>query len=488
MSILTSFTSLFKKQSKKTLLLPESLLLKKLYAVVQVIPHFHLFENIILYHHAKKIFLPLIILDEKRGIFLFEHKDWSYDDLKNSKIEKAKNVDSNNSNLAFDQAHHFIERKCNEIKHKSILPISNFLLMENINQDQYNHLETSIQALLPSKKIMFNDTDEQKILSKLENLSFSENKLPNINEILTTLFVQYAILDNKGTVHFASKEQRNFIDKALDDYTILESLPNTGKTSTILLKAIIENLKNPNYNIIIIKPTKYSCDILKKRLIDTIEYALIEIDISKINIITPRIFVKKYSKFEGLIICDDYLSYTEEFISQLEERREKNKIIIVKNSQNMQNNDLVKTYKSRSVLYEESNPHAKAIQIVSSLLKTVHVTDIAILAENPSKLKLKDDLEDFIGEDISFHDGEKCFIDQDINSLLLSSYKEMYALEKKYIILVDIDLVNVNELHYAYNLSQECVYVLYQNESDNLNLLRNNFESNKNKQRMARAT
>ena len=80
------FQSLFQHYNNKTLELPESLLVKKLKQVATQ-NNLPIFENITIYHHNQSFFIPLIIADETRGIFLFEYKDWSYDDLKNAKIE-----------------------------------------------------------------------------------------------------------------------------------------------------------------------------------------------------------------------------------------------------------------------------------------------------------------------------------------------------------------------------------------------------------------
>ena len=71
---LSSFTSFFKKNKHKNLGLPESLLLKKLKLLAQE-NNFVIFENITIYHHTKNFFIPLLILEKQRGIFLFEYKD-----------------------------------------------------------------------------------------------------------------------------------------------------------------------------------------------------------------------------------------------------------------------------------------------------------------------------------------------------------------------------------------------------------------------------
>ena len=82
-------TSLFKKKSK-SLTIPDSILIKKLKSITEF-SELTLYKDITIYHHTKSYLIPLMLLDTRRGIYLFERKEWSYDDLKNSKIEKAEN-------------------------------------------------------------------------------------------------------------------------------------------------------------------------------------------------------------------------------------------------------------------------------------------------------------------------------------------------------------------------------------------------------------
>ena len=96
-----SFLSLFKKKSK-TLKLPDSLLVKKLKQVCKN-NNLSIYENITIYHHKQSYFIPLLIVDTKRGIYLFEYKEWSYNDLKDATISKATNQDASEESLSFEK-------------------------------------------------------------------------------------------------------------------------------------------------------------------------------------------------------------------------------------------------------------------------------------------------------------------------------------------------------------------------------------------------
>ena len=205
-----SFSSLFKKK-QKTLTLPDSLLIKKLKEVAKN-NDLSIYENITIYHHKKSFFIPLLILDSTRGIYLFEHKEWSYDDLKNATVSKATNQNSSNKSLAFEKTHEFIKQKFNELTHDDGVDIYNYLLMENLNSDEYEHLDDSFKELLPHQKIMFSDSLEEEILQKLNETPISINPMPNEANIMGNLLVQYLILSKDKEIYLATHEQRKFIE------------------------------------------------------------------------------------------------------------------------------------------------------------------------------------------------------------------------------------------------------------------------------------
>ena len=478
---LSSLTSLFKKNSAKSLALPESLLVKKLKTLAKE-NNFLIFENITIYHHSKNFFIPLLILEKSRGIFLFEYKGWSYDDLKNAKAQKASNQDSSINTLAFEKSHEFIKRKFNELLHNDGVPISNYLLMENLNLDQYKHLDSSFHTLLPEEKIMFSDSSKEAILKKIMQTSQTSTTTYDVSKVMSTLLIQYAIIDNEKEIHLASEEQMKFINAQLVSYEVLHGLSGSGKTSSILLKAILEKLKNPRLKIAIIKPTNLACDILKKRLLDTIEHAIIEIDLTSIEIITPSFYSNRSVKYD-LTICDDSFAYSDSFVDDLKVVGGNNHVIMVKNL-NKTSTELTftKNFKNRykDTFFHQANPYAKCLQIISTLLLTAKAKNILVVGSDLDKIKLHDDLEYYIEDKVTILNAKESLVDQDLDNLLLASYDDIYDIDADYVILMDIANAEIKKLQYAFNLCRKSVYILYDQESENLQFIRNNFESQKN--------
>ena len=476
---LSSFTSLLKKNDHKSLELPESLLVKKLKSLANK-HNLLIFKNITIYHHSKNFFIPLLMLEHKRGIFLFEYKGWAYDDLKNAKAQKATNQDSTQNTLAFEKSHEFIKRKFNEVIHNDGVPISNYLLMENLNLDQYKHLDTSFHELLPENKIMFNDTSEDFIYKKMMQDDTQVETTYDISNVMSTLLIQYAIIDTPDKIHLASKEQMKFIDSQLQPFEILKGSSGSGKTSSILLKAILEKLKNQKLSIAIIKPTNLACDILKKKLLDTVEHAIIELDPTSIEIITPILY-KSTSKTYDLTICDDSWACPQKFIAELKVVKNNKHVILVETSNKVNDNlHFSQNFKNKykDVFFHQTNVHAKTLQIIGTLLLTSKSNEILVLGNDLNKIEFKDDLEYYMKDEPMLLDGSKSLVDQNLDNLLLACYDDICSIEANYVILTNIALADTRKLEYAFNLCKKSVYILYDEESDNLNLIRNNFENN----------
>ncbi len=476
-----TFLSSFFKNNEKTLGLPESLLVKKLKST-SLQNNLFIFQNITIYHHNENFFIPLIIIDETRGIYLFEYKDWSYDDLKHAKVKKASYQKSSQDTLAYENSHQFIKKRFNELKHNDGVPIFNYLLMENFNHNQYEHLDKSFKELLPQERVMFNDSSSEDIIDKMLDGNRVKYNLPNVSSIMSTLLTQHSILDDKDKSHLASDEQIRFINASLSAYTVLKASWGTGKTSAIILKAILEILQNPKFKILIIKPNDFACDMLKKKLLEMIEYAIVEIDLTSIVVITPFDFIDKTPKHVDLLICDDTWAYSEEFIADIKNFKNINHLIFVENAKPNANNTLNKSFrtKNKKITFHHTNYHAKALQIISSLLKNNLASDILIVASDEARIKLKDDLEHFIHEEVILLDTCKNLISQDLEGLIISSYDDIHPMEAKFVILMNICSQDTQKIEYAYNLSTDSVFILYDTLSANLALIRNNFESNKN--------
>lgn len=490
-----SILSIFKKKHNKTLHIPDSLLIKKLKNVCEA-NNLSFYENITIYHRNESFFIKLLIVDSSRGIYLFEYKEWSYHDLKDSKITKASNQNFSEDNLAFDKAHDFIKQKFNELVHNDALDIYNFLLMENLNTHDYAHLDKEAQKLLPFGKIMFNDSQEADISQKLQNVATKTTNITNIDNLMSNLFVQYMILSDDNKAYMATLEQRNFIDSPLDGHKFIEAKTKSGKSSTILLKAIIEKFKNPNLDIVIIEPTILACDILKNKFVNLIEKTFLDLDITSIDIITPRELVNKHLKKIGkrekfgefaidkelmkkdfkvadFIICDDANIAGKEFSEYLKHIQKNSNLILINDIEPEDTNyKFTKSFredKDRKILFKQS----ESIDMVESIIDEEANTNktFLIVGTKYSIDELYDNIKYKTNNDNILFNEFSNLIDQKSSSIKLCTFSQLGGLDADNIIVLDVCIEDVERVIYAANLGKEKIYLLFRDECKDLDIL-----------------
>ena len=495
MSVSSSLSLLKKKQQQK-LNVPDTILVKKL-KNLSTQSDLLVFKDVNIYHHTATYTIPLMVLDTSRGLYLFETREWTYGELKNTTIQKAQNQDSSNETLAFDNHQSIIRQKFNELTHSDGIPIFNYLLMANLNADEYLLLDESFKELLPLEKVIFSDSLESDILQKLQDSTQAQSGLCTSNEILTTLLIQYTIFDINNKLHFCTKEQISFIDKELETITHLNGVSASGKSSSLLLKSIVELLKNSSQKIIILKPTILACNILKNKLLDIVEHAIIDIDMTAIEIITPLTLLnrhqielqrdklsslsidsqlmKKSFDIANIIMCDDAQTYDSNLIDYLKHIQKKSKLLLV-NSDNDSTFDFKTNFResNKEIFFYQTTPHIKALHLVSKLLK--EDKKITVVSNSISAQKLKDDLFRFIEVEPHSLDSSTLLINQNTHQLTFSAYKDLNEFQTNHIILMDLCFTSINEIEYALNLSDISVHILYEEDCQEIKQLRSKYE------------
>jgi len=495
-----SFLPSFFKTKEERLVVPDSLLLKKIKSLSQN-SNLVIFSHKEIYHHKESYPIALIIYDDLRGIYIFEIKKWSYDDLKNATASKAESVENSKNTLAFDKTHTIIKKKFNELLHNDGVEIFNYLLMENLSSDEYEHLNDSLQEILPKDKIIFSDSDSSEIFKKLQSAAPENHSLPSVDIILGTLFVQYAIVKD-GEIELCNKEQREFIDTKISGMTNLVSAPKSGKSYTLLLKSIKELFKEERKKIILIKPTMLSKEILHKRFLELIEHAIIDVDLMAFEILTPVELVNRHlmklkmpslngtlyideklmqKSFDAadLLICDDADILPSHFLSYLKHIQQKSDLILVNDSNEKSTVTFTQSYlpTEREVHFYQSIPHAKALHLIASLLKNANGSDIVVVCSQESREKLQEDLDSFIEDKTLLLDASKHLTEQNLNSILLATYDDIIELEAKHVILMDLCFDEKEKLSYACNIATQTLHILYEQESQEIENLKEEYES-----------
>lgn len=490
----SSLTNLFKK-NQKTLKTPQSIILKKIKEVAQE-NNFSVYENITVYHYAQHIFIPILILDTNNSIHTFELNDYTYKELNKQSLIKEMVENAFDETLEARRPHNFIEQKLKEMLQEDTIAVSNHLVMENLNIEDYEHLSTALKELMPFDEILFNDSLNEDILARIKETS-SRNVFSK-TALMSSILSQYSVVDSLDMRHLATPEQINFIDApfAANEYLCGEN--GTGRTYSLLLKVILQKLRNKDLKIVIIKPSTLACDLLRKKLLSIIDSAMLEVDIASIDVITPiellhrhlhainkkiigdekylsSILMQKTFHIADTVICDDSEHMSNEFLKYLRHIQKKANLLTISYMYAFTSHyTFTKNFKkeSREFTFIQTNPHAKVLTLISSLLKEHHAKDILVLSSALTREKLYDDLEHFIDDGVALADSSKKLLQQELNSILLTTYEDIIPFESRFLILLDLCFVSTEQLEDAIALCDGKIYVLYQNECEKITLLR----------------
>ena len=324
------------------------------------------FDEVLIYHHAQKYRVPLIIFDPQRGLYIFEKKQWKLEDLRHATIEKQKQVQPAQNTLSYSFLQDIIRQKYNELIHNDGVTLSNFLLLENLTSHEYEQLDEAIKEYLPREKIIFSDMQKADIFQKLQNGIQEAANLLDTHTTLGNLLIQYTLVDEEQ-LYFASDEQRNFLDAPLQKFHNLTGKSKSGTTNLILLKAITEVLQHPEKKVVILKPTTLSKDILQHKFLSIIEHAIVEIEFNSIEILTPIELVnrhlqklkmkqleevlhideklmKKSFDIADILICDDSYLMADFFIEYLKHIQNNKTLLFVNNNSYPSTFELKKSY------------------------------------------------------------------------------------------------------------------------------------------------
>lgn len=479
-------------------------------------------RNNLYFFHDQHMFLredsmsiPALIFDPQRGFYLFEHKDWTYALLKNSNIQPAQSS-NRPASINVDGPYDFMRQKFNEILHHDGCDIAKFIFMDGLTSSEFNELDESFASLMPIENIIFYDDDYESVKRKLHDaLNKQETQLPT-QDLLSALFVHHHFLaDNlHQEIVNLDPEQLDFVEREYHSKLLVRGVTGSGKSSSFLIKAIYEKLLNPELRVCFITPTLLSAELLKQRLLDIIEYAIIDIDLSTLIILTPQQLIqthyrsqnkkaspasahitpkmrKKKYDFADLIFCDDLHLCDETFIIYLEhicfdktliassdylpykdypeiefskDYRSKPEIITLAR-------DLIEEtdtpFENKVISNYCNNTFVDTLLLVNKLLKANAPEEILIIAaDNTITKALEEELTLYIGRSNTRVNEFEGLLYQDINQLLITDIKNLSGLQRKHVIVAGIhEETPPHSLAYAMGRSFDKLYLMFDGDS-----------------------
>lgn len=477
--------------------------------------HAHItFVDTPVFHHKESIDIPFILFDPQRGLYLFERIDWTYTDLQGATLSAVDESNRAMSATQIETHRSFIHQKFQELLHHDGCNSVDFIIMDEITHAEYATLDASFKALLPETRIIFADEQSESVEIKLQNALERQESLYLAADIIGSLFFHMLILPDSlhQTPSLLNPSQQAYLHSQLQSKSILSGLCGSGKTTVMLLKALFEKLLDPALRVMIIVPTLASCEMLKHRLLEIIEHAIIDFDITGIDVITPdelllrhakTIYGKKTlqpvqitskmmtKKFDAadVIFCDDSYLLPKEFVKYLMHIQSKNMLQLIDtacSSEEWQRFTLEGSFRIQEPLLPLCRDHAHVAcpinepcfeaQTVDSLflhsvLKLQRIIkknpDATVIIVCPDKIiarRLVDQINEFLGNIAMLFNAYEHLVYHETKHHLAVLPEHLSGLQCSDVIILDPDTIPRQHLCYALHRAQHSVTMLYQNQ------------------------
>jgi GTPase involved in cell partitioning and DNA repair len=182
-----------------------------------------------------------------------------------------------------------------------------------------------------------------------------------------------------------------------------------------------------------------------------------------------------------LILCDDADTMPAHFLSYLKHIQKKSDLLFVNDTDEEATFNFTQSYlpTKREVQFHKTNPYAKAMHLIASLLKDTDAAEIVVISTQQNREKLQEDLGSFIEDETLLLDASKHLTEQKIDSsILLTTYDNTIELEAKYAILMDLCFEDMQQLSRACNVATKGLYILYEEDSEDIEKLKEKYENN----------
>jgi hypothetical protein len=277
----------------------------------------------------------------------------------------------------------------------------------------------------------------------------------------------------------------------------------------MLLKVLTQKIRNPKERILIIEPTVSACELMRQRLLNSIEHAIVDVDLSTIKVMTPKQLIQNHARslykkplepveitskmmqkkfnIADLIICDDMELLSSEFIAYLlhiqtdkllhfitakphmaqaeqillsQSYRISDELIQLCLEQNISPEELQKT--PEITLYH-GNLYMQSIVTFKKLLRDAkpHEKCLIITPNRAFSLALYDEMHEFVEEGISLFDANESLANQAVEQHRIVEYDEIASLEAEHIIITGIEPDHLNHFCYALGRATKKIHLIF---------------------------
>ncbi len=454
--------------------------------------NYPLFENTPVFHRSQRVDVPLLLFIPKTGLVLFEYKEWSYEELRNAHVSKASHTKKSDNSLSFESIGDFIKEKFTDLTNFDDIDIFNFVIMEQLREEEFNMLDTSFHELLPKERILFHDSNQEQIERKFQALQ-TKQKTYTVQNTLPFIFSQYMILD-KERVHFANEEQRAFIDKRLENIENLVADRQSGKSTVLVQKALLEKLEHPQKKIAILAPSHLQADLLKQTLLQLVERSSVVLDMNDISIHTPNDILNEHRKdlkkapieevliesfhlskplnIADTLLFDDAFLMDAEFISYLKHIQKGKTLLLINSLEDETTASLTKNYYAE-IEFIHAPEFPTLLKKINALKKERSDAEILIFTTDEDFEAIKEDIEGFTAQELSVIATDRSLREQSLTPVKLCNYDPKVPLHADYTFLVQSCQSDYSALKYLAKSSKTKSFIIYEDECDNITRLKN---------------
>jgi len=259
-----------------------------------------IFTQIPIFNQNKKQMIDYMMIHPQAGLILFNYFMHDANDLKGVTASAASS-DSNKADIKTSDTKTFLQHRFDEIFHTQISPIRSILICPNLSEQEFDALDTSFHALIPKDAALFNDSSNTKYI---EVLIPEDTQTYDLQKIKRALFSELVIAKTRSLMN---QEQANFLHQDIEENTLLYGLPGSGKSSTLIAKALYEKMQKPQLKLIIFAKRPCNVHFLQALVFSFIEnshWGLNPADITVSSFESIKRRVSEKEKYD-LVICDD---------------------------------------------------------------------------------------------------------------------------------------------------------------------------------------
>lgn len=357
-----------------------------------------IFTDVPVFNQTQKHMIDYMMIHPQAGLILFNYFMYDVNELKGMTASPASSNPSK-ADIKTSDVKNFLQQRFDEIFHTQLAPIRSILICPNLTEQDFDTLDTSFQELIPKDAALFSDTTNDRYK---EILIQQDTETYDLKKIKRALFSELVVSKTRSLMN---KEQEDFLHQDFEENVVLYGLPGSGKSSTLIAKALYEKMKKPEINLMIF--AKRACNVhnLQSLVFSFIENSHwginpAEITVSSFDTIKKRANEKE--KFD-LVVCDDL---NQEDLSSLLKLLNKNARLISSSHNKidaLKNIPLIGSYRlspsvcaaceglvvdnlKTSLSFLSGNTFMNVILTIANLLKEVPPTDISIVQTSKEEL------------------------------------------------------------------------------------------------------